>query len=208
MNNSELCEIATKHEDRGEIEKAYQCYLEAALAEDDGEAMNALAQMYFEGDYVNESYDKAGKYFGMAYDRKADIQPWTLIIAGSYWEQRSEENEQNLLYAMKYYRAAADLGVGYGHECLGKLHYNLGEYKEAYEHLIQGEDRNPCGFYYLGRLYDEGLGVEQNRDKAIELYEKAVESGLKYEKEYGEDEDCAKAKERLKELGVAYKEVQ
>ena len=208
MNNSELCEIATKHEDRGEIEKAYQCYLEAALAEDDGEAMNALAQMYFEGDYVNESYDKAGKYFGMAYDRKADIQPWTLIIAGSYWEQRSEENEQNLLYAMKYYRAAADLGVGYGHECLGKIHYNLGEYEEAYEHLIQGEDRNPCGFYYLGRLYDEGLGVEQNRDKAIELYEKAVESGLKYEKEYGEDEDCAKAKERLKELGVAYKEVQ
>lgn len=208
MNNSELCEIAKKYEDRGEIEKAYQCYLEAALAEDDGEAMNALAQMYFEGDYVNESYDKAGKYFGMAYDRKADIQPWTLIIAGSYWEQRSEENEQNLLYAMKYYRAAADLGVGYGHECLGKIHYNLGEYEEAYEHLIQGEDRNPCGFYYLGRLYDEGLGVEQNRDKAIELYEKAVESGLKYEKEYGEDEDCAKAKERLKELGVAYKEVQ
>ena len=208
MNNSELCEIAKKYEDRGEIEKAYQCYLEAALAEDDGEAMNALAQMYFEGDYVHESYDKAGKYFGMAYDRKAYIQPWTLIIVGSYWEQRSEGNEQNLLYAMKYYQAAADLGVGYGHECLGKLHYNLGEYKEAYEHLIQGEDRNPCGFYYLGRLYDEGLGVEQNRDKAIELYQKAVESGLKYEKEYGEDEDCAKAKKRLKELGVAYKEVQ
>ena len=208
MNNSELCEIAKKHVDRGEIEKAYQCYLEAAIAEDDGEAMNALAQMYFEGDYVHESYDKAGKYFGMAYDRKADIQPWTLIIAGSYWEQRSEGNEHNLLYAMKYYQAAADLGVGYGHECLGKIHYNLGEYKEAYEHLIQGEDRNPCGFYYLGRLYDEGLGVEQDRDRAIELYLKAVESGLKYEKEYGEDEDCAKAKERLKELGVAYKEVQ
>ncbi|MCR5603819.1 MAG: hypothetical protein K6G27_08975 [Lachnospiraceae bacterium] len=38
MNNSELCEIAKKHEDCGKIEKAYQCYLEAALAEDDGEA--------------------------------------------------------------------------------------------------------------------------------------------------------------------------
>ena len=127
MNNSELCEIAKKHENRGDIEKAYQCYLEAAIAEDDGEAMYALAQMYFEGDYVSESYDKAGKYFGMAFDRKADIQPWTLIIAGSYWEQRSEGNEQNLMYAMKYYQAAADLGVGYGHECIGKIHYNLGE---------------------------------------------------------------------------------
>ena len=52
--------------------------------------------MYFEGDYVHENYDKAGKYFGMAYDRKADIEPWTLIIAGSYWEQSSEGNEQDL----------------------------------------------------------------------------------------------------------------
>ena len=60
MNNSELCEKAKKLENKGEIEEAYQYYLEAALAEDDGEAMYALAQMYFEGDYVRESYDKPG----------------------------------------------------------------------------------------------------------------------------------------------------
>ena len=84
MNNSEMCEIAKKYEGRGNIGKAYQFYLEAALAEDDGEAMYALANMYFDGEYVHESYDKAGKYFGMAYDRDADIQPWKLIIAGSY----------------------------------------------------------------------------------------------------------------------------
>lgn len=203
MNNSVLCEIAKKYEDRGNIEKAYQCYLEAALSEDDGEAMYALAQMYFDGEYVNESYEKAGKYFGMAYDRKADIEPWTLIIAGKYWEYRSEDNEQNLLYAKKYYRAAADLGEGYGHECLGKLHYDLGEYDKAYEHLVRDEVCNACGLYYLGRLYDEGLAVGQDRERAIELYKKAVECGLGYEEEYGEDEDCAKARERLWELGVA-----
>ena len=39
MNNSELCEIAKKHEEREEIEKAYRGYLDAAIAEDDGEAM-------------------------------------------------------------------------------------------------------------------------------------------------------------------------
>ena len=117
MNNSVLCEMAKKYEDRGNIEKAYQCYLEAALSEDDGEAMYALAQMYFDGEYVNESYEKAGKYFG--------------------------------------------------------------------------------------RLYDEGLAVGQGRERAIELYKKAVECGLGYEEEYGKDEDCAKARERLRELGVA-----
>ncbi len=200
MNNSELCMIAKRHEERGEIAEAYRCYLEAVIAEDDGEAMNALARMYFEGDYVHESYDKAGRYFGMAYDRKADIEPWTLIIAGSYWECRSVEDEQNLTHAMKYYRAAADLGVAYGHECLGKIHYNLGEYEDAYRQLIQGEDHNPCGLYYLGRLYDEGLGVEQDRNKAIELYQRAVESGSKYEEEYGVDDDCVRAEARLKEI--------
>ena len=201
MNNSELCELAKKHENRGEIEKAYQLYLEAALAEDDGEAMNALAQMYFEGDYVHENYEKAGRYFGMAYDRKANIEPWTLIIAGSYWEKRADEDEKNLLYAMNYYQAAADLGIGYGYECLGKLYYNIGEYDKAYNNLIKMEKRNPCGFYYLGRLYEEGLGVEKDVKKAMSLYKKAIKCGSEYEEEYGEDEDCAKAKDRLRVLG-------
>ena len=201
MNNSELCEIAKKHENRGDIEKAYQCYLEAALAEEDGEAMYALAQMYFEGDYVDASYEKAGRYFGLAFDQKADIEPWTLIIAGSYWEKRAEEDEKNLLFAEKYYQAAADLGVGYGHECLGQLYYGLGEYEKAYEHLQKMEGRNPCGFYYMARLYDEGHAVEQDMDKAVEYYKKAIECGSKHE-EYGEDEHCALAKARLKELDI------
>ena len=97
MNNSELCEIAKKLEDRGDIERAYQCYLEAALTEDDGEAMYTLAKMYFEGDYVRQDYDKAGLYFGMAYDHKVNIEPWMLIQAGRYWERRTQEMSKTIL---------------------------------------------------------------------------------------------------------------
>ena len=208
MNNSELCEMAKKQENRGDIEKAYQLYLEAAIAEDDGEAMYALAQMYFEGDYVHQDYDKAGRYFGMAYDHKADIQPWTLIMAGGYWEQRDDRSDEDVLIAIKYYQAAVDLGVGFGHECLGKIYIELGEYDKAYEHLSQMEGRNPCGFYYMGKLYDEGLGVEQDMEKAIYNYKKAVECGLKHEAEYGEDDDTAKAKRRLSDLNIDWKNVQ
>lgn len=202
MNNSKLCEIAKMHEDRGEIERAYQLYLEAALSEDDGEAMYALAQMYFEGDYVNENYEKAGRYFGLAYDRRAKIDPWTLIIAGNYWEKHAEDNPKNLIFAEKYYQAAAELGVGYGHECLGELYYIQGDYDKAHEHLLQMEERNPLGFYYMARLYDEGHAVEQDTEKAVEYYKKAIECGSKHEKEYGEDEHCSLAKARLKELGI------
>ncbi|MBP5607530.1 MAG: sel1 repeat family protein [Lachnospiraceae bacterium] len=208
MNNSELCELAKKQENRGDIEKAYQLYLEAAIAEDDGEAMYALAQMYFEGDYVHQDYDKAGRYFGMAYDHKADIQPWTLIMAGGYWGQRDDRSDEDVLIAIKYYQAAVDLGIGFGHECLGKIYIELGEYDKAYEHLSQMEGRNPCGFYYMGKLYDEGLGLEQDMEKAIYNYKKAVECGLKHEDEYGEDDDSAKAKRRLSELNIDWQNVQ
>ena len=208
MNNSELCELAKKQENRGDIEKAYQLYLEAAIAEDDGEAMYALAQMYFEGDYVHQDYDKAGRYFGMAYDHKADIQPWTLIMAGGYWGQRDDRSDEDVLIAIKYYQAAVDLGIGFGHECLGKIYIELGEYDKAYEHLSQMEGRNPCGFYYMGKLYDEGLGLEQDMEKAIYNYKKAVECGLKHEDEYGEDDDSAKAKRRLSEPNIDWQNVQ
>ena len=207
MNNSELCEKAKKLESKGEIEEAYQYYLEAALAEDDGEAMYALAQMYFEGDYVRESYDKAGHYFSLAYDRNAKVEPWTLIIAGSYWENRSENNEENLIPAMKYYQVAADQGVRFGNECLGRIYYSLGEYDKAYEKLQDMDGNNPCGLYYMGRLYDEGHGVVRNMDKAIELYKQAVKSGMEVAGEYGWDDHCLMAKQRLNELGISCQSV-
>ncbi len=197
MNNSEMCEIAKKYENRGNIGKAYQLYLEAALAEDDGETMYALANMYFDGEYVHESYDKAGKYFGMAYDRDVNIQPWKLIIAGGYWEKRynDEGDEESLSFAIRYYQAAVDQGVAYGHECLGQLYYNRGEYDKAYEHLKHMDGKNPCGLYYMARLYDEGKVVKQDKEKAIELYKKAVEQGG----EYG-DVQAMMAKVRLEKI--------
>ena len=70
------------------------------------------------------------------------------------------------------------------------------------------EGRNPCGFYYMGKLYDEGLGVEQDMEKAIYNYKKAVECGLKHEAEYGENDDTAKAKRRLTELNIDWQYVQ
>ena len=102
MNNSELCEKAKKLEYRGEIEEAYQHYLEAALAEDDGEAMYALAQMYLVGGYVHENYDKAGRYYGLAYDHKAKVDPMTLIYAGCYWERKIDDNEEALRLAIRF----------------------------------------------------------------------------------------------------------
>jgi TPR repeat protein len=202
MNKSKLYIIAEKYEEEGKIDKAYQFYLEAALSENDADAMYKLGHMYYEGDYVSQDYDKAGYYFGMAYDNDADGKAWTLILAGSYWEKRAEESgDKNALKrAIDYYQAAADHGIGYGNECLGKIYYDLGEYDKAYKSLLLMEERNPLGYYYMGKLYEEGHGVEKNIQTAIDYYKKAVEVGSEHEEEYGEDRDTALARARLKEL--------
>ena len=205
MNKSKLYEVAKKYEDDGRIDKAYQFYLEAALSENDADAMYRLGQMYYEGDYVSQDYDKAGYYFGLAYDNDADGKAWTLILAGSYWEKRAEDDDDKemLNNAIKYYQAAADHGIGYGNECLGKVYYDLGEYEKAYEYLLQMEERNPLGYYYMGKLYEEGRGVEKDIPTAINYYKKAVECGSEHEEEYGEDRDTALARERLRALDAS-----
>ena len=60
MNGSELYEIAKKYENHGEIEKAYQCYLEAALAED--EAKEDSEKLSVAMDYYREAGERGVKY--------------------------------------------------------------------------------------------------------------------------------------------------
>ncbi|MCR4937897.1 MAG: hypothetical protein K5987_07065 [Lachnospiraceae bacterium] len=206
MNHSDLYEMGKKYEARDDMEKAYRCYLEAALSEDDGEAMYELGNMHFEENRFKEGYNKAGRFFGFAYDRNAKIAPWTLIIAGDYWKEHAGEDEKGLVFAIKYYRAAAELGEEYGYACLGELYYKLGEYEKAYKNLLKVKQENQLVFYYMGRLCDEGHVVEKDRDKAVEYYKKAIECVSeivdKYGDEYGMDDHCRMAEKRLKELGA------
>ena len=204
MNKSSLYGEAKKYQDKGLLDKAYKYYLEAALTEDDGDAMCELGYMYYEGEYVNQDYDKAGYYFGLAYDRGAEVLEFTLIIAGSYWENMAKEEGRIPEDAIRYYEAAIEAGVDYGYECLGKVYLEQGQYDKALENLKHMDGKSPCGFYCLGKMYDEGLGVEPDLVMAVENYKKAIEVGSGYEEEVGEDDDVIKAKRRMKELKMKY----
>ena len=202
MNKSKLYHIAKEYEDKELFDKAYQFYLEAVLSEHDADAMYSLGMMYHNGEYVHSNYIKAGRYFGLAYDNGATMEAWTLIIAGSYWERKARENDDNIALenAIKYYQKAVEHGVRYGSECLGKIYYELGEYNKAYEHLVQIDERSACGLYYMGKMYDEGKVVKKNTKNAISYYIKAVEVGSLYAEEYGEDMHTALARERLQAM--------
>lgn len=204
MNNSDLYICGKKYDEAGDLSEAYHYYLEAALSENDGNACEALGNMYYAGDYVHQDYDKAGHYFAMAFDSGIKVDRWTLIIAADYWKKRYKESreEVNLHNAIKCYEIAGLRGEVYGYECLGEIYIDLGDYDKAYEYLTKKEIKNTCGFYQLGRMYEEGLGVNQNLNKAIELYKRTVEMYEPYEEEYGPDGYAEYAKDRLRKIGI------
>ncbi len=203
MNQSKLYVTGRKYLNKGMLDKAYECFLEAAMAEDDADAMSELGDMYYSGDYVHQDYGKAGLYYAMAYDRGAKVTGAELIMAGSYWESKAEEEGRRPAEAIRYYEASIERGEAYGYECIGKLFFELGEYDKAYENLIKTKGRGPCGYYYLGRMYDEGLGVEQNTQIALKYYKKAVEHGYDPDGECLIDDDAKDAQKRLEETHIS-----
>ena len=214
MNKSELYKKAKKYRSDGRSAEAYKYFLEAALTEDDGYAMYELGDMYLDGEYVRCDHAKAGHYFGMAYDKGADIPRFVLIIAANYWELKALEDKKecpevnisrnkDFQNAVRFYRIAAERGESFAYDCLGALYFKIDEYENAFEYLKKTDGRNPCGLYYLGRLYEEGLGVDPDIEMAISNYKKAIKLGQLSETEYDvADEYAGNAIRRLEELGV------
>ncbi|NDW13140.1 sel1 repeat family protein [Bacteroides sp. 214] len=70
-------------------------------------------------------------------------------------------------------KAAAGIGLIYwqGSETLKP------DYKKAFDYFTESLP-NEWGYYGLGELYERGLGVEANPQKALEYYKKAQEKGM------------------------------
>lgn len=53
--------------------------------------------------------------------------------------------------------------------------FNRQEYESAFsEFSYLAAENNDAALYYLGRMYDEGLGVQKNPEKAFELFQQAA----------------------------------
>lgn len=196
-----LVEQAKALLEKENYDEAYRLLLEAALMDENGEAMAALGQMYYDGDGVRADYDKAGKMFGLAFENGTVEETWHLVIAGSCYEEKAKTRPEEIDMAIRCYKAAADRGLGYGYECLAELYLNRGDYEWAYECLTRPKKLNSSGLYLLGKMYEEGLYVEKDIEKSIDYYEKAVDFYIDYEDDYGHDKYCDMSKVRLKALG-------
>ncbi|MCR4657290.1 MAG: sel1 repeat family protein [Lachnospiraceae bacterium] len=201
LNPSALNWMAKQFEEENNEEMAYRCYLESAMSEKDGKALFNLGKMYLFGDYVVEDYDKAGHYFKLAYETGYSLPGSSyIIIANCKEEERTETWESK----MNWYRLAADHGCDHGYECMGFMYMKKGEYLMAIDYFLIPEKKTTTSLYNLGKIYDEGLGVEPDLEKAIEYYKRTVIDCWDV-KEYG-DELFEKARARLRELGIIIEE--
>jgi TPR repeat protein len=115
-----------------------------------------------------------------------------LKAVGSYYEF-----QRDYARALPWYRKAAQAGMTTGMTSLGRMLEMDGvdrDYKEAvnwYRKASDAGDRD--GMYYLGVMYENGRGINQDRQQAIVLYRQAASRGL------GDAEDA------LKRLGESSK---
>ena len=78
--------------------------------------------------------------------------------------------------AFKWWMKAANHGVEAAYYCLGCILFKRKDYQSAnkyYLKAIQNPLINEAGFW-LGIIYEYGLGVEKNIEKAVEYYKKGA----------------------------------
>ena len=199
-DSNAMVERAKIYLEKDEFDVAYQLLLEAILLDGNGEALSLLGKMYLDGDGISESLDKACKYFALAYESGTVVKAWHLIMAANHYQTLAEEGDGDMTLTLKCYQLAGDMGETYGYECLGDYYLNAGEYEKAYEYLMKPKKYNSTGLYCLGWMYEEGLYVEKDIEKAVEYYQKSVDAFIDYEEEHGHDKYCDMSKERLCKL--------
>lgn len=85
--------------------------------------------------------------------------------------------------AVEFYKKAADGGLVYAQNRLGLLYLVGGSgitknYEEAFNWFTKSANQDDAeGLFYLGQLYDIGLGTDKNETRALDLYHKAAEKG-------------------------------
>lgn len=150
-------------------EKEYEQLLEAAHG-GDGKAIHKLARMYYFGTYVSRDHIKAFKYYEQAFAAGVDM-------GGDDYIYMANDRELTGDYyaALELYRMAAEKGEELGYEGMGTIYFQKEDYEKAWEYFNKSEKKSICAQYHIGYMYEKGLGVSKDTQKARLCYETAIE---------------------------------
>ena len=213
---SELFNKAYEYETRGDYENAIRFYLEAA-EKGIPEAQYNLANLYYQGVGVQQSYTEALKWYHEAAELGLSEAQFNLALV----YEKGEGTEQNHIEAIKWYTKAAEQGDMYAQHNLALIYENgkgvEKDIEKAFELYLMAAERGLANAQYnLALMYDFGYGVEQNYLEAVKWYTAAAEQGdreaqfnlaLIYENGKGVEKDIKKAFDLFHmsaELGLSY----
>lgn len=89
---------------------------------------------------------------------------------------RGDKIEKSEEKALEWWTKAAERGVEEADYCLGCIHFENKDFQTAREYYLKAISDpviNEAGFQ-LGVIYENGLGLEKDIDKAIEYYKKGA----------------------------------
>ena len=137
-----------------------------------------LGELYAKGNWVNQDYEKAAKWYRKAAEQGYAKAQFNLGIL----YDNGDGVEQDYAEAVKWYRKAAEQGdakaqcnLGF---CYGKGDGVEQDYTEAVKWFRKAtEQGESLAQYNLGVCYEYGDGVSQDYDEAVKWYRKAAEQG-------------------------------
>ena len=170
-----------KEADEGDLE-AMRLFITLCYISEDENIYEATKDKWFE--YVKKM-SAAGNAVG-------DIWMADVFVKGEYVKR-------DVHRAIEFYQKAADEGMDFGYECIGKLYFEGNgvpqDYEKAYKYIMKSKRKSGMSHYLLGEMYRQGLYVKKDIDIASEYYRKVIGNGTnaEFKDMYGEF-----AEERLK----------
>lgn len=150
------------------------------------------ARIYFERS-AQQNHSDSLFHLGLIYYEGLDVKP-DLSKAKDYFELSAKQNNTNALYylgnfyyyginvepdlkkAKKYYKSAASQENSEAYCMLGEFYFKRKKFLKAKKNFELSESYdNVEAHYNLGILYENGIGIEKDIEKAIEHYSKCAE---------------------------------
>ncbi len=177
MRKNSTIGVEEKKKNQNTKTKFEECYELANKG--DVNAINSLAEMYYDGNGVDKNYEKAIEWYSKAAEQ--GFAPAQHSMGWMY--EKGYGVDKNYEKAVEWYSKAAEQEYALSLNNLGCM-YKDGKgvnknTRKAFEFFTRAANQgnsNACN--NLGLMYNHGHGIEKNNEKAVEWFTKAANQGL------------------------------